>query len=51
MVVFGQKCFLSGKSGSIRDKVVKFGQKWLNSGNSGCIHESGCIWVKFVVFG
>ena len=49
MVVFEQKWFFSGKSGSIREKddvfgqsccvrkkVVLIGQKWLYSGKSGC---------------
>ena len=38
VIVFGQKCFYSGKSGCIRARVVVFGQcscirtKWLYSG-------------------
>ena len=58
MVVFGQKWFFSGKSGSVREKdvvlgqnccvrtrVVLVGQKWLYSGKSGCIR------AKVVVIG
>ena len=58
MVLFGQKLLYSGKSGSIRPKVVVFvlsgctwakvvvfGQKWF------CSDKSGCIRAKVVVLG
>ena len=58
VVVFGQKWFYSGRSGStraklmlfgqnccVRTKVVLFGQKWFYSG------KSGCIWAKLLYSG
>ena len=64
MVVFGQKMFYSGRSGSIRAKLMLFGQsccisatvvlfakKWLYSGKSSSIRAISCIWEKIVVFG
>ena len=48
----------SGKSGSIRAKVIVILQNWFFLGKSGCIRakvvvvvKSGCIWAKVVVFG
>ena len=57
MVVFGQKWLYSGKTGSIRAKVVVLGkmvvfvQKWLISGKSGCNWESVGICAIVVVLG
>ena len=58
MFVFGQKLFYSGRSGSIRAKlmlfgqrccnrakVVLFGKKWFYSG------KSGFIWAKLLYSG
>ena len=64
MVVLGQNCFFSGKSGYIWVKVVVIGQKlfysgksccnrakWLNSVKNGCILAIMVFAGKVVVFG
>ena len=51
MVLFVQKWFYSGRSGSIREKVVVFGQSCCARANVVVIGQKGLYSGKDVLFG